>query len=65
MIDSGGGVTDLFYVLDLGDWFGSIFEKLLNQDIARAVGHLLSFGLNGGIWAAYVTVVAALIASQV
>lgn len=43
--------AELFYVLDLGDALASaVFSRVLQPTLANAVGHLVSFAVNGALW---------------
>lgn len=53
------GIRDLFYVLDMGDWLYSIFEYMrIPQWFGTLFANLISFGINGAIWAGYIRFVA-------
>lgn len=42
--------AELFYVLDVGDAFGSLLSHVVHPTLANAVGHLVSFAVNASIW---------------
>lgn len=56
--NESSGITDLFYVIGMGDVFTSLFGKGFAAVPAAILGHLLNFGINGLIWAAYIVAVA-------
>jgi len=49
---------DLFYVLDLGDALARPLERVLQPMIASAVGHLISFAVNGTLWLGFIAIAA-------
>lgn len=56
--------SDLFYIFDVADVWAEPFSRWFQPVQARIASQLASFGLNGAIWAGYITFVAVLI-SQV
>lgn len=52
---------ELFYVLDLGDWFAHGLSKVIQPTLAGVVGHLMSFAVNAGIWLGFIAVAARVI----
>jgi len=52
---------DLFYVLDLGDVLAIPISRVLQPTLANAVGHLLSFAINGALWIGFIAVAARVI----
>lgn len=60
------GISELYYVLDLGEWLGSGIGRLVSwRDGAMALGQLISWGLNGALWTAGAIVAVNIAASYV
>lgn len=47
-------MSELFYVLDIGDAIGDLFSKVLQKNWANAFGHLISFAFNATLWLVFI-----------
>ena len=49
--EANNQMTDLFYVLDLGDTIAALLAQIkLPPFLAGVIGHLVSFGINAALW---------------
>lgn len=62
-ISVNGGIAELFYVVDFGDYLGSKFEGVLSKNGAQAIGHLTCWAFNLALWGAGLGLAARLVAS--
>lgn len=64
-IQMNGGIAELFYILDVGDYISVKLERVLNPLFANAIGHLACWAANLALWGVGIGFTARLVAEHI